>query len=301
MISLAALAGLAAQFPAELDCRVVPLQVGDRVFDVDARPVILASVNLSRDSTYRESIAVSTESAIRKGRVLAAQGADFIDIGAESSTARAARVTAADQIFRLRPVIEGLVADGILVSAETYDPAVVAACLEAGASILNLTGTDHQDEILRMAGDAGATVIVNYVRGGNVREITDVDLGGDPLPGLRAYFERRIDEVRALGVDRIVIDPGMGFFYGNLVDPMTRVRHQAGVILNTFRLRSLGLPICNAMPHAFDIFEDQFRTAEGFFATLGLLGGTSMFRVHEVAQVRAVLTALDSLDVNAGD
>ena len=300
MITLAALADLASRFPGDLGRPVAPLQVGDRTFDVDARPVILASVNLSRDSTYRESIAVSTEAALRKGRVLTAQGADFIDIGAESSTARAARVTADEQIRRLRPVIEGLVADGIIVSAETYEPAVVEACLDAGARILNLTGTDHQDEILRMAGQAGATVIVNYVRGGNVREITDVDLGGDPLPGLIEYFQRRIDEVRALGVDRIVIDPGMGFFYGNLVDPMTRVRHQAGVILNTFRLRSLGLPICNAMPHAFDIFEDQFRTAEGFFAVLGLLGGTSMFRVHEVAHVHAVLEAMRTLGVDSG-
>ena len=64
-------------------------------------------------------------------------------------------------------------------------------------------------------------------------------------------------------------------------------------------LRSIGLPICNAMPHAFDIFEDQFRTAEGFFTVLGLLGGTSMLRVHEVAQVRAVVEAMRLLDVSS--
>lgn len=299
MISLAALAELAAAHEQDLAAPVGPLRVGDRAFDVDARPVILASVNLSRDSTYRESIAVSTEAAIRKGCVLAAQGADFIDLGAESSTARAARVDADAQIAQLVPVIEGLVAEGVLVSAETYEPAVVAACLEAGASILNLTGAAHQDDILRMAASANATVIINYVRGGNVREITDVEVETDPLPGLLEYFERRVEAVRAMGVDRIVIDPGMGFYYGNLVDPMTRVRHQASVILNTFRLRSLGLPICNAMPHAFDIFEDQFRTAEGFFAVLGMLGGTSMFRVHEVAHVRAVIEAMRLLDVRS--
>ena len=297
MITLTALAGLAARHSSDLDLPVAPLHVADRVFDTDARPVILASVNLSRDSTYRESIAVSTEAAIRKGCVLAAQGADFIDLGAESSTAKAARVEADAQIARLVPVIEGLVAEGILVSAETYEPAVVRACLDAGASILNLTGAEHQDEILRMAGDAGATVIINYVRGGNVREITDVEVETDPIPGLLEYFAERVSAVRAQGVERIVIDPGMGFYYGNLVDPLTRVRHQASVILNTFRLRSLGLPICNAMPHAFDIFEDHFRTAEGYFAVLGVLGGTSMLRVHEVAHVRAVVEAMRLLDV----
>jgi dihydropteroate synthase len=300
VISLAALAALAARHGQDIGTPVGPLRVGDRTFDVDARPVILASVNLSRDSTYRESIAVSTEAAIRKGRVLAAQGADFIDLGAESSTARAARVDPDAQIARLVPVIEGLVAEGIVVSAETYEPTVVAACLEAGARILNLTGAAHQEGILRMAAAAEATVIINYVRGGNVREISDVEVETDPLPGLLEYFAHRVESVRAHGVERIVIDPGMGFYYGNLVEPLTRAKHQASVILNTFRLRSLGLPICNAMPHAFDIFEDQFRTAEGFFTVLGMLGGTSMFRVHEVAHVRAVLEAMRLLDVSSG-
>ncbi len=302
MITLGALAALAERYRDDLDRPVGPLLVGDRAFDVDTRPVILASVNLSRDSTYRESIAVSTEAAIRKGRVLHAQGADIIDLGAESSTARAARIGADDQVAALVPVIEALAADGIPVSAETYEPAVVKACLAAGATVLNLTGTTQQDEIIGLAADAGATVIINYVRGENVREISDVDLDGDPIPGLQEYFEQRVAQVRGRGVERIVIDPGMGFYYGNLVDPTTRARHQASVILNAFRLRRLGLPICNAMPHAFDLFEDQFRTAEGFFAVLGFLGGTSMFRVHEVAHVHAVLRALHELDVapNAG-
>ena len=56
------------------------------------------------------------------------------------------------------------------------------------------------------------------------------------------------------------------------------------VLLNAFRLRSLGVPMCNALPHAFDLFEEQFRTAEGFFAVLAMLGGTGVLRTHEVAQ-----------------
>ncbi len=104
-------------------------------------------------------------------------------------------------------------------------------------------------------------------------------------------------QARAAGVQNLVIDPGMGFYYGNLVDPRTRLGHQARVIANTFRLRRLGLPICHALPHAFDVFEDQFRTAEGFFAVLAHLGGTTLMRTHEVAQVRAVLDALRTLDI----
>ena len=295
MLTLAALVELAGQYHADLDRPVEPLVVGSRTFEVDVRPAVMGTINLSRDSTYRESIATSAESAIRKGRVMAAQGADLVDIGAESSTAKASRVGPNEQIALLVPVIEALTEQGVIVSAETYEPAVVQACLAAGAQILNLTGTAHHDEIYALAAEFGATVVMCYVGGANVRDITNVTVDDDPIPGLLEHFERRLAQARAAGVSSLVIDPGMGFFYGNLVDPMTRARHQSSVLLNTFRLRALGVPICNAMPHAFDIFEDQFRVAEGFFTVLGLLGGTSILRTHEVAQVSAVITAMQML------
>lgn len=296
MLTLSAIAALAAAHADELDQPVAPLRIGSRSYDTDRTPVIMGTLNLSRDSTYRESIATGRDSAIRKARVMAAQGAHFIDIGAESSTAKAVRVTADDQIAALVPVIEQLTADGIDVSAETYEPRVVRACLAAGAKVLNLTGSARQAEMFDLAAEFGATVIICYVTGDNVREITDVTLDADPFPGIRDHFAERIALANAAGVDRIAIDPGMGFYYGNLVTPAVRVQHQTHILLNGFRLRALGLPICNALPHSFDLFEDQFRTAEGFFAVLASLGGTGIYRTHEVAHVAAVLGALHTLE-----
>jgi dihydropteroate synthase len=298
MITLAELARLANAHPEALSAPVAPIRIGDREW-VD-QPVIMATVNLSRDSTYRESIATGTESAIRKARVAAAAGADLVDIGAESTTARAARVTTDDQLTRLLPVIEQCADDGIAVSVETYDPEIARAGLAAGAQVLNMTGASHQEDMYDIAAEFGATVILCYVKGANVREITDVRLDSDPIPGLIEHFAERIEVARGHGVDRIVIDPGMGFYYGNLVDPLTRVRHQTEVILNTFRLRVLGLPICHALPHAFDLFEEHFRSAEGFFAVLAMLGGANLMRTHEVPLVQAVSHAMNSLDVSGG-
>jgi dihydropteroate synthase len=297
MITLAALADLATAHRADLDHRVGPLRIADRSFDVDARPMVMGTINLSRDSTYRESIAVSLDSAVRKARVMATEGADIVDIGAESSTVRADRVDAAAQVASLVPVIERIVKEDILVSVETYQPAVVEASLEAGASVLNMTGVEHEERMLDIAAEHGATVILCYSGAGNVREVTDVTVDDDPIPGLRDHFARRIDHARSRGVDRVVIDPGMGFFYGNLTDPMVRARHQARVLASAFRLRTLGVPLCNALPHAFDLFEEQFRTAEGFFAVLAMLGGSGILRTHEVPQVRAVVDAMVALSV----
>lgn len=294
MLSLTDLAALANAHTADLAREVPPIRIGDKVYD---GPVLMGTVNLSRDSTYRESVAVSTESALRKSRVMAAEGATVIDIGAESSTAKAARVGAQEQIDALVPVIAPLAADGIVVSTETYEPMVVEAALAAGTRVLNMTGVEHEDAMLDLAAGAGATVVMCFSGGANVREIVELSLEGDPIPDLLAHFEPRLERARARGVENVIIDPGMGFFYGNLTDPLTRARHQAKVLLQCFRLRPLGVPICNALPHAFDLFEEHFRTAEGFYAVLAVLGGTSMLRTHEVPQVRAVVRAIETLSV----
>jgi dihydropteroate synthase len=292
MISLESLSNLYLQHSQALNTPVAPIVINSKPVE---RAALMATVNLSRDSTYRESIAISTEAAIRKSRVYFAQGADLIDIGAESSTAKASRVSARDQIKQLVPVIEQLTSDSIPTSAETYEPEVVKACLKAGARVLNFTGTEHEKEILDLASEFDATVILCYVGGANVREITDLELEQDPIPRLHEYFAKRIDTALAHGVKNIVIDPGMAFYYGNLVDPLTRVRHQTNVILNSFRLRELGYPICQALPHAFDLFEDEFRTAESFFAVVASLGGVNLLRTHEISKVNAVLRAINTL------
>jgi dihydropteroate synthase len=298
MLSLKDLAELFEQHPGAFDHQVAPVIIGEQVIASSDGPAIMGTINLSRDSTYHESIATGTESAIRKARVMAAQGAHFVDIGAESSTAAARRVNIDQQIDALVPVIKELSEDGIAVSAETYEPEVAHACLEAGAEVINFTGSEHSAEIFAAVAKFDATLILCYVGGANVREITDVSVDEDPIPGLRDFFDERTKAAQEAGVSKIIIDPGMGFYYGNLVDPLTRVRHQTKVILNSFRLRELGFPICQALPHAFDLFEDQFRTAEGFFAVLASLGGVGVFRTHEVAQVRAVSNAMRLLSAN---
>jgi dihydropteroate synthase len=296
MITLAALAAIAAAHSTELDLPVDPLRLGDRVIDSDREPVVMGCVNLSRDSTYRDSVATTTASAERRGRTMAAQGADIVDIGAESTSSTSGPVDVSAQIDTLVPVVAALAADGVCVSAETYEPEVAAACLAAGATVVNFTGAAAQDAVFELVARHSATLILCHVAGSDVRDITDVESDADPVPGLVAQLGARIELARTSGVERIVIDPGLGFYYGNLTDPDVRIAHQTRVLLQTFRLRSLGLPVCHALPHAFDLFQDQFRQAEPMFAVLARLGGTGVFRTHEVPQVRAVLDAMVRLD-----
>ena len=292
MLNLEQLAGLLEKNRAAASARVKEFSVGGRKFNFNSQPAIMGVVNLSPDSWYRESVCLTTEAAVQRSKVLIAQGADIVDVGAESTLAHAARRDDAAQNSKLIPVIKELRKAGILVSVETYQPAVTRACLEAGANILNFTGTDRSDEFFRMVAEHDAAVIICYVQGKNVREVGDFDLSADPIEMMREHFARQIEIAQRNGVEKILLDPGLGFYYRNLQDSAVRVRHQMTVFLNTFRLRTLGFPICHALPHAFEFFRDEVRCAEPFFAVLAALGKTDLFRTHEVPRIKAVLDTL---------
>lgn len=272
--------------------RVREFSIGGRHFDFNSQAAIMGVINLSPDSWYRESVCLTAEGAIRRGRTLMEQGAAIVDVGAESTLAQAALVDEPLQNSRLLPVIRALREAGGLVSVETYQPAVARACLEAGASVLNLTGTECDDELLRLVAAHDAALILCYVQGRNVREVGDFDFSADPVEQMRGYFERQIENARRNGVEKILIDPGLGFYYRNLQDSVSRVRHQMNMFLNTFRLRTLGFPVCHALPHAFEFFGEEVRCAEPFFAVLAALGRTDLFRTHEVPRTKAVLDTL---------
>ncbi len=272
--------------------RVKEFAIGGRLFPFNSRPAIMGVINLSADSWYRESVCLTTEQAVQRGQVLAAQGAEIVDVGAESTLAHAARAEADAQNSRLLPVVQGLREAGVLVSVETYAPAVTEACLKAGANVLNLTGTQQNEDVFRMVAAHDAAVIICYVQGNNVREVGDFDFSADPTTRMHDYFSRQIELATRAGVEKIFIDPGLGFYYRNLQDSAVRVRHQMNVFLNTFRLRALGFPVCHALPHAFEFFGEEVRCAEPFFAVLAALGKTDLFRTHEVPRIKAVLDTM---------
>lgn len=293
MLKLEHLAELLEQHRDAANSRVKEFSIGGRPFTFNSQPAIMGVINLSPDSWYRESVCLNTEQAIQRAKILATQGARIIDVGAESSLAHAARVGDDGQNARLLPVIKGLRAANLLVSVETYQLEVTRACLEAGANVLNLTGTERSDELFRMVAAHDAAVIICHVQGKNVRDVGDFNFTADPMAMLDEYFARQIETATRNGVEKIFIDPGLGFYYRNLQDSSLRVRHQMTTFINTFRLRHLGFPICHALPHAFEYFGAEVRDAEPFFAVLAALGKTDLFRTHEVPKIKAVLDTLN--------
>jgi dihydropteroate synthase len=293
MLDFGPLRELLARHGAAWDAPVPGFSIKGRPFDFARRRYLMGVINLSPDSWYRESVCGSEAEAIARGRLLAAQGADLVDIGAESTLPDAARVSPAEQQARLLPVVRALAAEGVLVSVESYHPEVLEAAAQAGAAVFNLTGVREEGEVLKLARRFETAVVHCYVQGETVRAADRFTLSADMAATLAETFRERIARARAAGVPRNIVDPGLGFYYRNMEDGDLRVGYQLQTFLHTFRLRPLGCPTLNILPHAPDIFgEEHRRAAEPFFAVLALLGGTHIVRTHEldaVARVRAVL------------
>jgi dihydropteroate synthase len=295
MLTLETLSELCHKHAGDLASDVAECRVRGHTFRATDRPHLMGVINLSPDSWYRESVVLNTESALEKARRLKAEGAHLVDLGSESTLAHAARVDPHAQSQKLIPIVKPLAQEGHLLSVETYHPSTARDCLEAGAAVLNLTGTHPTDEVYRMVADYEAGIILCYVQGPHVREVSDFVRSPDHAQTLKEYFKREIDRATSAGIRAIWIDPGLGFYYKNLQDSAERIRYQAETFLHSFRLRSLGWPVCHALPHAFDFFQEEVRSAEALFAVLAILGKTDLLRTHEIPKVRAVVRTLSVL------
>jgi dihydropteroate synthase len=293
MLDFKALRELLGRHGAALDQPVASFAVGGRPFDFNRRRALMGVINLSPDSWYRESICREEGAAVARGLRLVREGADFVDIGAESTLPHAAQVPPAEQSARLVPVVKALSAQGVLVSVESYHARVLEDAARAGAAIFNLTGLREEDEALKLARRFQAAVVHCYVQGETVRAARGFAFAENMTEALETWFRERLARAAQRGVTRNFIDAGLGFYYRNLEDGALRVNHQLATFVNTFRLHRLGVPTLNILPHAAEVFgEEHRRAAEPFFAVLALLGGTHVIRTHEldtVVRIRAVL------------
>lgn len=295
MLDFKTLRGLLGEHGSALDCAVREFDIAGRRFDFNRRRALMGVINLSPDSWYRESVCLTEGDAIARGLDLAAQGADIVDLGAESTMPDAARVGAQEQMDRLVPVVKALAARGVICSVESYDLRVIEAAAQAGARVFNLTGLTEVDEVLRLAARFEAAVILCYVQGRHVRQVGDFEFAPDVTAEQEQYFREHVARAEGLGVRRLIVDPGLGFYYRNLEDGALRVNYQLHTFINAFRWNRLGCPVMNILPHAPDIFGPEYRrSAEPFFAVLALLGGTHIVRTHELPAVARVRAALDA-------
>ena len=201
---------------------------------------ILGIVNLTRDSFSDGGRFLGSDSALAHARRLVADGADAIDLGAESTHPDAEDVSAEEEITRLTPVVRALRDEGVRVSVDTYKAAVIRAMLSLGVEIINDVTALRDPEAVAAVRDTTARVILMHSTASGARaERVRVD-STTVMERIVGFFERRIAELEAAGVARrrLILDPGMGFFLGRNADV------SIAVLANLKRLADFGLPRC---------------------------------------------------------
>jgi len=270
------------------------------------RPRILGILNVTPDSFSDGGDFFSVDAAVARAEQMAAEGADVIDVGGESTRPQGAEpVDAAEEMRRVLPVIREIARrmPATLISVDTTKAVVAAAALVEGAHVVNDVSGGRLDERLpAVCAQHGAGLVVMHSRG-TVRDMaTYVHADYDDVVGeVAAELGARVEEARAAGVraEAIVVDPGIGF--------SKRPAHSLAVLAGLPRLGALGRPILIGVSRKRFIGEitGVAAPAERVAGTIGanvaaLMRGASLFRVHDVLANRQALDAAWAVLV-AGD
>ena len=203
-----------------------------------ARPQVMGVVNITPDSFSDGGRFLDPAAAIAQARRLIAEGADILDLGGESTRPGAEPVSEAEEIARVRPVIEALRADSAIpISVDTMKPAVARAAIAAGADIWNdVTALGWSDESLPAAAALGAPVILMHMQG-DPRTMQADPRYDDVVSEVSAFLYRRAEAAMAAVVARenIRLDPGIGFG--------KTLAHNIELLRNLPRLAALGFPL----------------------------------------------------------
>jgi dihydropteroate synthase len=176
-------------------------------------PVVAGVLNVTPDSFFDGGRYADVDAGVAHAVRLRADGADFVDIGGESTRPGADRVDAGTELGRVLPVIRELAAAGVPMSIDTTRATVAAAALEAGVTLVNdVSGGLADPDMARVVAAAGCPFILMHWRG-HSRTMGDLAVYADVVKEVCAELSERVDAAVAAGVapDRLILDPGLGF------------------------------------------------------------------------------------------
>lgn len=269
-------------------------QCRNRLFDL-SRPLIMGIVNATPDSFSDGGAHNDVQRAVAWGRKLAAEGADILDVGGESTRPGADEVSAEEEIARVVPVIRALAADGLAVSVDTSKPEVMQASLEAGACILNDVRAFEMPRALETAAASDAGLVIMHMRGTPQTMQNDPNYA-DVTNEIERYLISRERALAALGVNpqRICWDAGFGF--GKTVE------HNFSILKHTARFAAhssaylVGLSRKSFIGAATGVQIPCERvTGSVAAALLAIERGANVVRVHDVLPMRQAIDVYEAM------
>ncbi|MFJ6268157.1 dihydropteroate synthase [Lysinibacillus xylanilyticus] len=273
-----------------LEKYTTPLTINGITLDYTAETFVMGILNVTPDSFSDGGKYNNVEAAIAQAKKMVAEGAKIIDVGGESTRPGYERVSDEDEIARIVPVIQALVAEvPAVISVDTYKANVARAAIEAGAHIINdIWGAQAEPEIAHVAADLNVPIILMHNR-------DNTDYGANFWMAAKADLEKSIAIARDAGIpdSHIILDPGIGFAKTTAqnIEMMQHLEDLVAmgypVLLATSRKSMIGnvlkLPV-----------EERL---EGTGATIvyGIEKGCHMIRVHDVKEMARATHMADIL------
>jgi dihydropteroate synthase len=278
-------AGLPFSIPA-------PMRIGARTFAWGERTFVMGIVNVTPDSFSGDGLLTGRSAdvvaaAVAQSRTMAAEGADLLDIGGESTRPGHAEVAEDEELGRVVPVIAAIrqALPEMPISVDTTKPAVAEAALAAGADLVNdVWAVAPDDSLPRLAAAHAAPLVLMH----NRAEPRYEDLVAEVIADLQAAIERAVGA--GVAREQLIVDPGFGF--GKTPE------HNVAILAALGELRVLGRPILlgtsrkSTLGRILDLPADQRLEATLATTALGIAAGADVVRVHDVrANVRVARTA----------
>ena len=273
------------------------LVCGGQTLAVGRRTLLMGVVNVTPDSFSDGGQFLDAVKAIEQGKRLAAEGADILDIGGESTRPGAQPVEAEEECRRVLPVIEALAREvQIPLSIDTAKAVVARRAFDAGATMLNdVTALRGDPEMPALAARSGVPVVLMHMQG-TPRTMQASPHYGDLMSEIVAYLRRSMAIAADAGVreDRVIVDPGIGF--GKTLE------HNLEILRRLGELRSLGCPILvgpsrkrfiGTLLGDAPVTERLWGTAAT--VAFAITRGAHILRVHDVAAMRQVALVADAM------
>lgn len=246
-------------------------------------PLVMGIVNVTPDSFSDGGDHEDPAAAVAWGERLVHEGADLLDVGGESTRPGSEPVTSPAELARVRPVILRLSAEAVPVSVDTRNPDVAAACLEAGASIVNDVSGFRDPAMVDVVAASECGVVIMHMLG-EPRSMQNEPRYDDVVVEVGGYLLAQAAVLESAGVarERIAIDPGIGF--GKTLE------HNLALLRGTRQLADLGYPLLVGVSRKRFIGDisgqpdPKARLGGSIAAALAVVrGGASVVRVHDVA------------------
>ncbi|QGQ93713.1 dihydropteroate synthase [Paenibacillus psychroresistens] len=265
------------------------LQCHDQALQIGTRTLIMGILNVTPDSFSDGGDFISVDKAVERAKQMEAEGADILDIGGESTRPGADKVTLAEELRRVIPVVQAIrAAVSLPVSVDTYKAEVARQALEAGAHIIN--------DVWGLKGDeAMAEVIVHYrcpvILMHNRKVMNYADFLADVVEDMQANIQFAVDA----GIDpsQIILDPGIGFAK-SYEQNLELMNHLNGLV-------ALGYPVLlgtsrkSMITKTLELPADDVIAGTAATVALGIAQGCEIIRVHDIEQMKRVARMTDAI------